>query len=655
MFTPDVTINQDYLLTNEKEKLLDKKSIVATKICEWYESSTTKIIALWSTYNTAKTVLIYKIIEEFKVPRVLFISYRQTLSYNLQGTFKNLNVKSYLDKHYNAHRVICQIDSLPHLVSAQNLFAEELEIPSYDLVIIDEIESVLQHFRASTMSEKEHIFDLLEGISVNCKKIISLDGDFGNRSYVFLKQISPNMLIIRNEVKKNKKRFIFMNNRENFDEKIDKDLKQGKKVAVISMSASVAIGYYNKYKDLYASVMHTSKTDGKLKEKLKNVNDFWINYFLLLISPSIEAGVDFNRDHFDKIYVILSSCSTSQRGLMQMVGRIRKIKCNEVSVLLNGMPFKEKANFYCYDEVKAYMYDTYGKYLSPQVITNPANGKKMVKYKFGLYEEMLVYNEMENFNKQPHYFVAGLINMFNEKGHTYEFENDLVPKKEINKGATMKAELLAADDINLKEYTSYNWKKMNNTITHNEIVKMERYEYRGIFKLNTDQFTAQFLETYYGKIKVIINLRAIFKILNSEKIDDSVLGIIDYDQNREYEKIVMVKQILDKIGFKLPNDGVRIDREPFIKIVANLENSCALFNDRLKSQPLFELSKTRINDINFGSVKSFLGFMNCILANYGLYIESEKDNKSVKIDGKWKTISYMSYSLNYVDNINNYI
>jgi hypothetical protein len=41
----------------------------------------------------------------------------------------------------------------------------------------------------------------------------------------------------------------------------------------------------------------------------------------LIYSPTIEAGVDFNVDHFDPLYVYCCLWSTTQLGLTQMTQR----------------------------------------------------------------------------------------------------------------------------------------------------------------------------------------------------------------------------------------------------------------------------------------------------------------------------------------------
>ena len=86
-------------------------------------------------------------------------------------------------------------------------------------------------------------------------------------------------------------------------------------------------------------VMHTSRTDDKLKDELEDVNNkFWKKFQVVLYSPTIESGTDFNEEHFDRIYCILKDgqMTCSQRGFLQMVGRIRKIKDPKILCYYDG-------------------------------------------------------------------------------------------------------------------------------------------------------------------------------------------------------------------------------------------------------------------------------------------------------------------------------
>jgi hypothetical protein len=180
-----------------------------------------------------------------------------------------------------------------------------------------------------------------------------LDGDISKRSLTYVSNIGDYYMIENNKAKSTK-HFIFHDNKNNFDNLLTKDIKENKKIVIVSMSSEIAHTYYELYKNKYSVCLHTSKTDDELFDKLKDVNSYWSQFNIVIYSPTIESGVDFNLEYFDSMYCILCSNSTSQRGFMQMSNRIRKLKNNNVNIFLNGLKHNDKVYEYSYSEVNTY-------------------------------------------------------------------------------------------------------------------------------------------------------------------------------------------------------------------------------------------------------------------------------------------------------------
>ncbi len=651
-----VKFTKEYLLERD-ERLKDGNSMVAKHVCSWLNDDEQKILGMLSPYDTGKTTLIKQIFIEFNPPRVLFVSYRQTLTHDLYGNFNQFDVMSYLDGWFgDVDRVICQIDSLPKLLNAGYMFdGVEKEIPGYDLVVLDEIESLLAHFRSSTISEKEKIFNLLCDIIDNSKKVLALDGDLGNRSYEFLRHFEE-PVILENCVKKTRKHFIFTSDKVDFEARIDSDLKEkedtgNKNVVVVSMSSTVATYFYDKYKDKYKSVLHCAKSDDDLKHELRDVNSYWKQFKLIVYSPTVEAGVNFDCEHVNSIYVVLSSMSTSPRGLMQMISRVRKVKNSNVVVFLNNMPFIEKANFYKYEEVKDYVCSINKLYSSPKTVRN-SEGKKVIRYEFNLYNKMLVYNETEEKNKNPSYFMAYLIKLLTAKGCTYELlvsnNGDCDGTKEgFGCVSIMRDEIVNAKDVNSKQFNVLLNKQKSNEASREDKIMIEKYMYKKNWKL--DKIDAE----YYGKTYVLFNLRAFLdnsKIDPYLTVDSSDKYVVNFDKIVKLEQIRLLKDVLTRLGFNDVADRLLVDRENFKKNVDVTMKDCVMFTNISKSQQLFGFNKLKIK-----SIKSFLGFMNSVLKDWGLGIVVNKKVHKIKKANKWKSINGISYCLQYVLDLNKYV
>src|SRR5690606_17010230 len=138
-----------------------------------------------------------------------------------------------------------------------------------------------------------------------------------------------------------------------FHNNIMKDIDNGMNICIVSMSASDIEGIATILEEKNVEyTIHTSHTDDKLKKELRNVNDYWVKFQVVLFSPCIESGVDFSEEHFDKVYGIMKSgkATCSQRAFLQMVGRIRKLKYNQIVCLYHG-EYEIKYEKYTFDDV----------------------------------------------------------------------------------------------------------------------------------------------------------------------------------------------------------------------------------------------------------------------------------------------------------------
>lgn len=652
-----IQFNSNYLLNDENESIKSKKSFISTYVDQWQKNKNIKTLAIKSTYDTGKSRLIGKIIEEYNVERVLFVSYRQTLTNELHGSFSKLQVKSYIDKEYKANRIICQIESLHKLLpKLEDLSIEsDIEVPSYDLIVLDEIESILAHFRSSTIHNKEDTFNLLVNIIKNSNKILALDGDFGNRSFDFINSFNTNNIILENTCKKNKRHYILTNNRGSFDENIDADLKKGLNIGIVSMSSKLATYYYNKYKEVYKCVLHCSRSDDDEKDNLKNVKKHWLQFQMVAYSPSVECGVNFDIEHFTKIYVVLSSKSTCPRGLLQMCSRIRKLKDTNIMVYLNNLPFRTKSCFYTYSELKEYISEACNKYLKPEYIKNEEN-KIIIKYRFDLYAQILVHNETENANKTKNLFVPYFLQLLLDKGHTFEYVDIRRNNNGLDKDNVTKNEIIKSEDIDADTFNYFLKLQRNNNATKEIKLAIERY----IFKKewNVKELTEEFINRYYGKTHILHNLRCLYGGTQIEHyiVSDKLDNILEFDKISKIEQVNMIKEVIKILGYIKP--GEKLSKDVFEANKNKVVSESKFFVNSIKSQMLFGYDKLTVSKIKSKSnqtIRQFMGFINSVLCEWGLVIKTNKKSSSTKINDKKITINTVTYELSYIDNIDNYM
>ena len=285
-----IFIEKRYLL--DLDSKLDNDDLFTSTINNFFENDNLKCLSIKSPYDTGKTQLLKSIISKYNQPKILFISYRISLSVDLLNNFKDYGFKSYLDNDYYSDRLIIQIESLQKL--SDNDFIDEYteQIKQYDLIIIDEIESVLNQFNSPTFKNKsKETFEYFTEILRYSKKCIFLDGDLSYRGYSFINSISSEQMNVINNIKMQQKIYNIENNRNKYINNIINDLDNNKNIAIISQSRSECDNFYNllidKFKNKIIKI-YTSLTNDLEKEK--DINNEWLNCDCLIYSPTIEAG-----------------------------------------------------------------------------------------------------------------------------------------------------------------------------------------------------------------------------------------------------------------------------------------------------------------------------------------------------------------------------
>lgn len=593
----NIIINQNYLLKNKKIE----NDEIGNFINDYLNDDNEKILFVKSPYDTGKTTFLKSITPQYS--NILFVSYRITLSENLKGNFPDFEL------YYNSFledKIICQIDSL-----------EKLSGNKYDLIILDECESLLNHFSAGSLKNQKDTFELFCSFLINAKKIIALDGDLGNRSKKILSSFGKSKLIINN-IKKDPNHFIFTPNEEFFNEDIEQAIKENKNICIVSMSESKAQQIYNTYKKDHKTILYTSSTSDSNKKLLAQVEKIWTSHQIIIYSPAVESGVDFNvEDYIDNVYVVMCSNSTSQRGLNQMIKRVRKLKNKNILVYTNNLTLQNdtylKYYYYNVSEIKAFYSDLVGEKINFELVNGLVELKQDKNEKYNLYDVLTIYNKQEQINKNCCCFIPLFIKMITDKGHTYEITE--------GKGKKKKQEVNVIHDVikNIEKLTEEQYNELikrqkKRNLDENEKLQIKKYIYEKTFNIEfNDEET---IKKYYGKLNVMSNAYRLFN--EDNKYKDSKL------KNTEREKkIKIIKKIMQlfKIS-EIKEKNITLSKK-------DLEDNIESF-DRIiqENKILLNLNK----NIKINSTNGVLGSLKTILNNYGIEIENKSIQK--KINGK---------------------
>jgi hypothetical protein len=638
-----IKLNQKYLL--ELDDNLSKSTTIFTNTVEKFTTDKNiKSLNIQSPYGTGKTQFLKKYIAKYNPERILWLSYRITYTDDIMNEFKQFKFGSYLKRQYNSNRLICQLESLLNL-QCDDDFLDEDEIcqliPQYDLIVIDEIESILNQFDSTTFKGRSRdVFDFLLNIIKVSSKVITLDGDLNNRSLKYMANFGQ-MLNIKNEYSQSELTFNLTQNRILFIEQLLKAIEIAqqlkKKIGICSMSKTECINMYNIINEskpnLKILIIHGDIGDD-VKIELSDINTNIKNYDVMIYSPTIEAGVNISNDCFYQLFCILSDGSTSQRSFLQMTARIRNLENPDILILNECFKMNQTSNFWNYDDVKPML-----SYIKDFQFTSKYVEKDnqifMVK-SLSPYDENYLHNRIERLNKNKYYFLPLLKVLCQRKSIKFVMSDEPLKKPMKKDVLEILQNVIDAKDATYEEYMTA-IKRQNQRLATTEdkfiIKKFSLKKMLGLDFLNMD-----ILKTYNNKTSLIHNYCALIDIQNIRDTTDNT-------KNENITKTLIVTRVLNELGYKNLMDTQQIIETQFDIGLEKLKNG--IFNfEQSDIKKLFGMTKLQQN---LATKKSMLGFINVLLKNFNIQIVSIRKSKNEK-----KISFYFIEHLNYIKEILTY-
>jgi hypothetical protein len=562
-------------------------------------------------------------------------------------------------QEFNEARVaICSLESIYLLYN------------DYDIVILDEYETLTNHYSSETMN-KENSSDYDKFIKIKqkllkSKSIFCLDADLS----------LERMSIIENMIDCKAKLFYCENNnfkdtdhniyysRTEFIAKIYDDLNDNKRVSICSNGKKELILYKNliteKFtkrmmiitSDMYVKLSNCSVELLLKKDVLKKLEQTIIDYDIevLLYSSTIKTGVSINKPLFNKLYAIgynLNVCNS--REFIQMLYRNRILIDNTINI-----HFKSFYNKYSNGtnkkllefNLRALLQQKYKKQFNIDNLDND-------------YFNLRLLNDMEN-NYSEKCFNQETITRLIQHGFKYNLIYNDFSNKEINKLYTdlqvlLKKEILIKiTDLPLIEQEQYEIIHNQETKTEQDCLLIDKYflyknsgkeQYKDkelFFDDKRDTLTTdihnnmEYIETLI-KNKDLIDR---FKLCNNRFINNNTQYIDNND--KKYIQDNILYQVLDFFGCDNFYNEISIDK--LTKII---------LNNKLHIQKNFNHYQSILietKDINYEiETKDDLLIKNVIsllkrLGDYGVYC-GYLSSGNMYYDNK-----YFEYKYNHKDN-----
>jgi hypothetical protein len=293
-------------------------------------------------------------------------------------------VPNLFDEHYFA----VQLESLPKLYESRG--NPERTVRCYDVVVIDEIESVLAHFDSDTLRNTlQEVWMLFYQVVRFCRCLLVCDADVGPRTFQFLRMtravpageedeyfdgphpprgplpglefhLNTNVFIrtrffdyigeahwysrLRGALLAGRSVFFFGNSKARMlavCELLQRDLLEARSALIDRLRAApgdeaARAGVANINHVLcHTTVLHGDITE-KEKKDMADCDRHWQDCRLLVITPVVGAGVSYDLKTFDVAFGMATPFSCPARAFNQIRGRVRHVRGAECHLLIQA-------------------------------------------------------------------------------------------------------------------------------------------------------------------------------------------------------------------------------------------------------------------------------------------------------------------------------
>lgn len=258
--------------------------------------------------------------------RICILSFRRTFGDHIYERFRDEGFELYskiAGDLISYNRIILQVESLHRLPT----------VLPYDLLIMDECESIFDQINSGLFSNFSHSYAAFEWLLKYSKHVICMDAYLSQRTYkiLTLHRSIPGLFLHKNTFKRAEEDTYFIyESKGRWLDLLLEALKGNKRIVVPCNSLQIANIVYELIKSKLDTskkvAIYSSESDGSIKVRdFSNVDKYWANYDILIYTPTVSAGVSFERIHFDLLFGYFTSSSCTVETAIQMIGRVRNI------------------------------------------------------------------------------------------------------------------------------------------------------------------------------------------------------------------------------------------------------------------------------------------------------------------------------------------
>lgn len=551
--------------------------------------------------GVGKTHALVRYIKQFdpdNTKRIAYLSFRRSFSNELLKRLEPNGFENYRDIDgpiLNEHkRIIIQVESLPRISWTEKC----------DLIVLDEIESIRTQFMSPTCRRRELTIDKYSMLLRSSVQAIVMDADISDNTVTHIKNTRDGPVHYientRHEVQSDFKEY-YTTNLNKFMGPLCAAIESGQRLVIptnrsVSFMESLQSTIQKKYPHIKIQ-MYNSKTirDVDTASELIDIEASWIKYDIIMYSPTISAGVSFDKVHFDSSFGIFVN-NGKVNNMRQMTNRVRKFSTNKFYYCLQSFGGSTKpTNLVDYEK-----YICSNRFIDkPEFIKSLDNYNCTREYPYKDCAYYLwVYNEIEKIRDKNMF----LYNFLREQYHSGvgemawlpdEVEPPKITKQELsltkNELVKIETESIAnaapIDDVQAADIILR--LDREEPITNNERYQLTRRKLLECYDMDEKTITPEFVAAYNIKgIKSAYHNRKLLatgikNVMTNESIyfnevcadtDNGPTVCDDLAKNYKGARMVIADELLTKAGFNGFYDTAEISKNTIYENFKNIES-----------------------------------------------------------------------------------
>ena len=271
---------------------------------------------------------------------IRFVTFRQTFSNSIKESFPDFSLYSDHTGQLDSGRypkLIIQVESLHRLVVSPG-------IAPIQLLILDEVESIMEQFSSGLHKNFSASFAVFEWMIRTAERVICMDANLSARAISVIKLIRSSgtgMTVHLNTFKRAAEdSFYFTLSKGTVISKMYEYLLANKRIVIATNSLADAKTLYqeisSKFKGRVVRLYSSKTPQSEKKSHFGNVGVYWKELDVLIYTPTISAGISFELEHFDALFGLFTDKSCTVETCRQMLLRVRSLRDKKYFIYLNA-------------------------------------------------------------------------------------------------------------------------------------------------------------------------------------------------------------------------------------------------------------------------------------------------------------------------------